>query len=209
MFLSDLRTGADIFVDVERNEDIYSLVGRVQQTDESGVFILFPNLSDRQFTFIPGDKVSARAKIALKLYKWSIEDWQTKRIDNFDMVNLRTKELGVTFNRRNAYRVPTQTTVNVSSEEIESFDAVISDISLVGVALITDKSLAVEDILTFSIHDKAGDIPLTVKVVRVDKQKDGSKYYRYGTMITKSSIGLSKFIAEQQSAELKKRRLFL
>lgn len=213
VLLQDLKVGSMVLLDVERGKDRFFLSSKIQDTIDDGVVVYAPVEEGEMFSFKLGDELYVRTDQKHGLLRWRCNSFKVKPLNGLWLLSLTAKDKGVSYNRRDAFRVNVGINTKFRADTSELFDMVINDVSYTGVGFSTNKRMELGEVLGFSLSDDTGGIPLTVKVVRSDTSNvgengDDSMWYEYGAEILgMENSRLSRYVTTRQREELRSRRL--
>lgn len=207
MYLSDLKTGTTVIIDIERKGERFSLTTKVHDNIVDGVLLFAPTSEGAVFSFKSKDVLYLRANTDGKLLRWKAESFKVIPLKGNWYLTFITSKKGQSYNRREAYRVSVGVNSKLKADTSELLDITILDISEVGVGFTSKKELPIDSIVAFSLSSDVGDIPMTVRIVR-SAYKEGETLYAYGARIlSKDNSRLVKYVTKRQQEELRLRSL--
>ena len=106
MLLKDLGVSEKVELRIKRgNENLFSFSTKIADKDENGIFVLVSLNDTGLFRLKPDDKISLIFADVTAQKKWACKPDGIKPLDKVLVLYLIPGERGVSFNRRDAYRV--------------------------------------------------------------------------------------------------------
>lgn len=218
MLLGETKIGKPIELNIRRDGYNYRVVSKIEDASEHQVCISLIASATRIFQFLDTDEVSIIYRNEDRMWKWTDVKGDIVEIDGETFHSLTSEKPGEVYNRRNAYRVSVNERMElqykiieprpyVEMEEcyrLEGCQAVLRDISEVGVGFFSNELLNLETEITFELQTKVGNIKCEGTIIRFFESRHGNYKYYYGCRLIETSRTLTKYIYEMQRLELQK-----
>ena len=167
MLIGEIALGTFVTIELEREKSIYNLTSKLFDHSETEILIAPPQMDDISFRLLEGDKIVVYAHSDAHLYRWECEEWSYVAEGIVSTVRLKCSKDGEKYNRRNAFRIPIDLSLQATKEgDKKAFKISIRDISFLGVGFSTYEDLEKDEIIHFNIVDGSWNLPITVTVVR-------------------------------------------
>lgn len=205
MIMTDLKLGTSILVDIERGGIYYTLKSKVMDTSDEGIYIAPPYDKRGDISeFRERDKVYIRYARNSKSIRWECDSWEDALVKEQKYVYVTSTKVAENDNKREALRLEVGKDTSLTKVKTgKETNVYLKDISLVGVAFISEDTLQIGDLFDLRIDDLNLDINLRVRVVREEKT---ANKFTYGCIVTKSDASLRKYISGRQQEEIRKTR---
>lgn len=201
MKLTELGVGDVVFLEFGEGDARKVLKSSVHDIVYDGAIVYIPdegNLAELEEL----GRLSIRVKSNNRMHSWSNLQIKTKKLLGKDALILRSEAEGHSGNLRDAYRVGVYKKLDfgIAGREKE-YSAVVKDISLVGIGLLTLDSFKEGTLLEMLFEDLDFKLPIKAEVVR--RVKEGNLTL-HGCKIIKPSKELQRYINAKQRNEFKK-----
>lgn len=220
MLVGETKVGKQIEIFINRDGYHYRVVSKIEEASEGRICISLIASSKRVFQFLDTDVIDLVYRNEDRMWKWDNVKGGITELDGEQFHCLMTTEQGESYNRRNAYRVSVNETIELfhkileqgSFQEMEecyrmkSCAAMLRDISEVGVGFYTDELIDIQDEIAFHLSTEVGEIKCEAVVVRFFESRHGNYRYYYGCRFTETSKTLTRYIYEMQRLELQRTR---
>lgn len=208
MYLTSLKVGAAIHLDVDREGEKFTFPAKVESVSKDCLSLLYPYYCGSPFVFREEDKLAIRYMDGSQLLRWKVLRYETKHDGILSLLVLYTEERGEGINRRAAYRVAVNEPMTIKPLVGDPVEVFVRDISLEGLGFTSDRSFEVGDEFTLKLATDDGEVRLDFRIVRVVVPAGSEKDFRYGAMfLSPENRILSRYIIERQRKELQRRRL--
>lgn len=218
MLLGEMKIGKPLEIFIHRDGYDYRVVSKIEDVEKGRICITLIASERRVFQFLDTDVVELVYRTENRMWKWTNVKSSVIQLESEMFHCFMSNENGVSYNRRNAYRVNIDEKIKLkhkikdqdqSANEDGSFeviicDALLRDLSEVGVGFYSNGLLGLESQIEFEYRSFTGAIQCEAVVVRFFESRHGDYRYYYGCRLTKSSQTLTKYIYEKQRQELKK-----
>lgn len=218
MLLGETRIGKPIDIYINRDGYHYRVVSKIEDASEGRVCISLIASTKHVFQFLSTDIIDIVYRNEDRMWKWTNVTGGIVELDGEKFHCLYSDQQGESYNRRNAYRISINESVDLlykvteqsdfsEMEEcyrIENCPAIIRDISEVGVGFYTNQLLNLETEVSFTFQSSIGDINCSAVIIRFFESRHGKYSYYYGGRLTETSRTLTKYIYETQRQELQK-----
>jgi len=206
MLIGGVPIGAKVELMVERGKQIFNMESSIQDEDVKGAKIALPFYDGEHFVFHVGDKIAVLYNKDGRLLRWDCDGGGAVK-DNIALFRLLCNSEHVSFNRREAYRLPVRTKSLMKLAGGGVFRGIIKDVSTLGIGVNTDEKLDKGQKFLVDLSIGACELSLEATVVRRMVGDSGNYVYNYGcvTKHTKEDA-LCKFIFDGQKNMLKASR---
>ncbi len=209
MKLSELSTGSNAYIEVERKEDVFSLSSKISGVFDGGAILKAPLHNNSPFNLIEDDSISVMASSDSKVFRWKCDSWKLIQSRGAWYLLMSASEDGVNCNRRDSYRVTLDTSIKCKATGIGVLDIILNDISLTGIGFTTTRELLDGQQLSFNLDESIGigTTELIIKVVRcISLDRINGKFSYGASFLGEENPKLGKFIATKQMEEIRRRK---
>lgn len=222
MLIKDMQLGKTLEILVDREGYHYRFVSKIEGVTATSVAVSLIATSKRAFHFEESDDVTIVYR-AERMWKWENVKAGMAMLEGSPVHTFTSKAEGVTYNRREAFRVPIGENVLMryfvkeKNEEAESeedriiekevpFEALLSDLSASGAGIYTDEELEAGAKIAFDIPTKLGVISCVGNVVRESSVYDRPFKHFYGCEFSLVKNALERYLVERQRLILQRER---
>lgn len=213
-----MKIGKPLEVLIRREGYDYRIISKIEDVSKDRVCITLIASGKHIFQFLDTDEIDIVYRNNDRMWKWTKVSGDIAELEGEKFHCLRSSNNGVSYNRRDAYRVNLNEKIKLKHKMVEKHsdsesgssyynetcDAIIRDVSEVGVGFYSDELLLLEEIVAFDFHSFIGVITCKAVVVRFFESRHGSCRYYYGCRIIETNKYLTKYIYEMQRRELQK-----
>lgn len=114
MRMEGMKVGKGVDLFVTREGYRYHLVSKVEETQKNRVIISLLASGNRVFRFLSTDDVEVVYRDGSRMWKWEHVKGGVTKLEGSQVHYLESKSDGITYNRRDAFRVPILLEVNLS-----------------------------------------------------------------------------------------------
>ena len=202
MRLTEIPIGAELILDIERSGVYFTLKSKVSDIKENGIVLHPPfnkagQLQEVQYR----DVVTIRYIRYGKILQWDIPTKEMLEEDGMEFLYLETDQKAKNGNRRGAYRVSFTAKINIRNiRKLNELAVRSRDLSQTGYSFYSSFILGKGELYDFEIKDGGNRIPLRVKIIRVEEERNT---YVYGGSIIKSDHMLRKYITQKQLDQIR------
>ncbi len=234
MQLQDMKVSKGVEVFVTRDEYRYRLVSKVEETAPGKAYISLIASGPRVFAFKPSDYVEVVYKENERMWKFQGVKVSLSTVDGYQVHCLESFKDGVSFNRRDTYRVQIMTAMEItryskmsaeSNVDMDDFDmdapakeliaigieksmvnVVVKDISESGIGFHSPILMKLGDRIRVRFLTEFGFITCEGTVIREVEQIWSRYRLFYGCAFSKTDKNLGRYIFAQQRLQLSKER---
>lgn len=228
MKMAELKLGKAVQITVIRQEYKLHLVSKIEAVYDDHFAVTLIEGNGRKFVFKETDEITVIYKEENRLYKFTKLKGAIEQLDGDYVHTFYGPKEGVSFNRRNAYRVflgeegMFSWTASGHEEVLHAYRdrmheaegqnltkgcvCMIKDISENGACICTNEGLNVSDYIGFELMTEMGKIRCIGKIVRASSNREGIYRNIYGVKFTEVSSIITKYVFAVQRQQLKKRK---
>ena len=223
MLIKDMQVGKTLEILIDREGYHYRFVSKIEGVTTNSVAVSLIATAKRSFHFEETDDVTIVYR-GDRMWKWEHVKAGIAMLEGYPVHTFMSNKEGVTYNRREAYRVPIgesmlmrrlekQKNENPESEDEEEFvekefpfEALLSDLSTSGAGLYTNEELDAGAKITFDLATNIGIISCTGNVIRESSVYDRPFKHFYGCEFSVVKNALERYLVERQRLILQKER---
>lgn len=222
MLIKDMQVGKTLEILIDREGYHYRFVSKIEGVTTNSVAVSLIAAAKRTFHFEETDDITIVYR-AERMWKWEHVKGGIAMLEGFPVHTFFSKAEGVTYNRREAFRVPIGEKllmhyfvkeINPNSEEdadaiIEKmvpFDGLLFDLSITGAGIYTNEELAAGAKITFDLATNLGVINCNGNVIRESSVYDRPFKFFYGCEFFKVNNSLERYLVERQRLILQRER---
>lgn len=222
MLIKDVQVGKTLEILIDREGYHYRFVSKIEGVTANSVAVSLIATAKRSFHFEETDDITIVYR-AERMWKWEHVKGGIAMLEGYPVHTFTTKSEGVTYNRREAFRVPMGENVlmnrfekkmilNPETEKEElvetpvPFEAWLSDLSISGAGIFTNEELEAGEKVSFDLVTKLGIISCTGKVVRESVVYDRPQKFFYGIEFLLAKNVLDRYLVERQRLILQRER---
>lgn len=222
MLIKDMQLGKTLEILIDRDGYHYRFVSKIEGVSLNTVAVSLIANAKRSFRFEETDDITIVYR-AERMWKWEHVKGGIAMLEGSPVHTFTSKAEGVSYNRREAFRVPMGESMlmryfvkeknenpqgedDVFIEKEVPFEALLLDLSISGAGLYTDEELAAGAKVAFDIPTKMGIISCVGKIVRESSVFDRPFKRFYGCEFTRVKNTLERYLVERQRLILQKER---
>lgn len=206
MFIGNIPEGSSVDIEVMRYDKVKTFKTRVEAYKGNTTIYLLPLLvSGHELDLLESDTIRLMYASNSKVSMWCCKFVGTHTLDDTLLLEITSCDESKKFNRRSAFRV--DCLIEASLDHVGTkHKALIKDISVEGIQIITQKQFLVDNIIDVDFTHNNQKLNLRVKVVR-DIPSCSNTSYAYGCKIIEGTRKeLEKMVYGIQNEILRKSR---
>ncbi|HJV44342.1 MAG TPA: PilZ domain-containing protein [Bacillota bacterium] len=201
MEVSQISFGASLTLDVENDQDLFSVNTKLFDTHPTGLLLLPPKFSFQQSQMLKSThQMYLNCPINGTIYRWECSGHRNETIKGLNVFQVFVSGKGASYNRRSAFRLPSHLTATASAASIDGvFRIYLRDISFIGICFEANVQLRIGDLLAIKLVTDKYSIEVNARIVRMIYDERGDKIQAYGAELLREDRMLRKYIIEEKA----------